>query len=48
MIPYTRQQVLEDDIEAELYSKEAITLPLYSGLTDAMQDEVITAVKQVL
>jgi len=34
--------------EAERYGCEAITLPLYPNLTDAMQDEVIAALRQTL
>jgi dTDP-4-amino-4,6-dideoxygalactose transaminase len=34
--------------EAERYGREAITLPLYPNLTDAMQDEVVAALQQTL
>jgi UDP-4-amino-4,6-dideoxy-N-acetyl-beta-L-altrosamine transaminase len=34
--------------EAERYGCEAITLPLYPNLTDAMQDEVVAALQQTL
>lgn len=34
--------------EAERYGCEAITLPMYPNLTDAMQDEVIEALRQTL
>jgi len=34
--------------EAERYGREAITLPLYPNLTDAMQDEVVAALRQTL
>ena len=34
--------------EAEAYGESAITLPLYAGLTDAQQDRVVAAVKEVL
>jgi UDP-4-amino-4,6-dideoxy-N-acetyl-beta-L-altrosamine transaminase len=34
--------------EAERYGSEAITLPLYPNLTDAIQDEVIDALRQTL
>jgi len=34
--------------EAERYYSEAITLPLYPGLTEEQQDAVISAVKDVL
>ena len=33
---------------SELYYNEAFTLPLYYGLTDEQQDEVVTALKAVL
>ena len=34
--------------EAERYGQEAITLPLYPNLTDAMQDQVVEALHQTL
>jgi UDP-4-amino-4,6-dideoxy-N-acetyl-beta-L-altrosamine transaminase len=34
--------------ESEAYGEEAITLPLYYGLTDSMQDQVIDALHQSL
>jgi dTDP-4-amino-4,6-dideoxygalactose transaminase len=34
--------------EAEAYGESAITLPLYAGLTDAQQDRVVAALKEVL
>jgi UDP-4-amino-4,6-dideoxy-N-acetyl-beta-L-altrosamine transaminase len=34
--------------EAEAYGNTAITLPLYPGLTDRQQDEVVSALNQVL
>jgi UDP-4-amino-4,6-dideoxy-N-acetyl-beta-L-altrosamine transaminase len=34
--------------EAERYGSEALTLPLYPNLTDAMQDEVIASLRQTL
>ena len=34
--------------EAECYYREAISLPMYPMLTDAQQDEVVTALKEAL
>lgn len=34
--------------EAERYYREAISLPMYQGLSDAQQDEVVAAVRRVL
>ena len=34
--------------EAEAHGREAITLPMYSGLTDAMQDRVVESLHEVL
>jgi len=34
--------------EAESYAREAISLPLYPGLSEAMQDEVVEKLRQVL
>jgi UDP-4-amino-4,6-dideoxy-N-acetyl-beta-L-altrosamine transaminase len=34
--------------EAERYGREALTLPLYPNLTDAMQDQVVDALRQTL
>lgn len=34
--------------EAEQYYREAISLPMFYGLTDAMQDQVISALREVL
>lgn len=34
--------------ESERYYKEAISLPMYQGLSDAQQDEVVEALKQAL
>jgi UDP-4-amino-4,6-dideoxy-N-acetyl-beta-L-altrosamine transaminase len=34
--------------EAERYGREALTLPLYPNLTDAMQDQVVDALQQTL
>lgn len=34
--------------EAERYYREAISLPMYQGLTDAQQDDVVAAVRRVL
>jgi UDP-4-amino-4,6-dideoxy-N-acetyl-beta-L-altrosamine transaminase len=34
--------------EAEAYYREAISLPMYAGLTEAQQDEVVAALEQAL
>jgi dTDP-4-amino-4,6-dideoxygalactose transaminase len=34
--------------EAERYYREAITLPLYAGLSESDQDRVITALREIL
>jgi UDP-4-amino-4,6-dideoxy-N-acetyl-beta-L-altrosamine transaminase len=44
--PYYRQLGFGDGYcpEAELYARTAVTLPLFAGLTDQAQDEVVAAV----
>jgi dTDP-4-amino-4,6-dideoxygalactose transaminase len=34
--------------EAEQYYKEAISLPMYPGLTEAQQDHIVYTLKQIL
>jgi dTDP-4-amino-4,6-dideoxygalactose transaminase len=34
--------------EAEQYYKEAISLPMYPGLTEAMQNRVVTVLEEAL
>ena len=37
-----------DDPQAERYYREAISLPLYPGLTEAEQDRVVAALRETL
>jgi dTDP-4-amino-4,6-dideoxygalactose transaminase len=34
--------------EAEAHGREAITLPMYPGLTDAIQDRVVESLRETL
>ena len=48
--PFYRRLGFEPGLcpEAEAYYREAITLPLYPGLSDSQQDQVVAGVKAVL
>jgi dTDP-4-amino-4,6-dideoxygalactose transaminase len=46
---YRRLGFREGDFpEAEAYYREAISLPLFFGLTDAEQDQVADALREIL
>jgi dTDP-4-amino-4,6-dideoxygalactose transaminase len=48
--PHYRQMGFEDGDfpEAEAYYREAVSLPLFFGLTEAEQDQVVDALREVL
>ena len=60
MIPYARQSISEEDIEAvvrvlrsdfpesENYYQQAITLPLYVGLTEQQVDYITQTISEIL
>jgi dTDP-4-amino-4,6-dideoxygalactose transaminase len=46
---YRRQGVAYDPLpEAEAYYREAISLPMFAGLTDEAQDRVVAALRDSL
>jgi dTDP-4-amino-4,6-dideoxygalactose transaminase len=34
--------------QADLYYSEAITIPMYPGLTEAQQDQVVTSLREAI
>ena len=48
--PYYRKLGFQDEDfpEAEKYGREAISLPLYPGLSDDEQDHILTTLKRLI